>query len=231
MIAWEKHSKILHPFGSWNHSQRYGPVVAMGFPKEALDTAMWTAFSERTDKSNLEAIPLTTSDWIPRNTLDPFLHQAIFYFLRGQDLRLREFAPESVVAFDCAIQSVAQLLQIRKPSPKVLKRSEVCQELGLTTESAALADYIYFLRNNFGAHAGGWRWWDVGEMLQNQLMGDISNLVERLMAAAADREAQSRFVDPYPEDWSWWFFEQFEMLWDAVWFERIDKWSSRRDGA
>jgi hypothetical protein len=38
--------------------------------------------------------------------------------------------------------------------------------LGLDQQAAEGAEQGYFLRNNFGAHAGGWRWWDQVELTE-----------------------------------------------------------------
>jgi hypothetical protein len=43
------------------------------------------------------------------------------------------------------------------------------------------------------------------------------------LAAAADAEPKVRPIDPEPSQWGEWLFENFEMLWDAVWFEKADE--------
>ncbi len=226
MIAWEEHSRVLHPFGSCAMGQRYGPQRPMLSPEDVLDAAMHCVITEWSDDSHPTSAPLSTSDWVYRNTLDPFLHQGIFHYLRGQDLRSHGFDIEAIVAFDCAIQSVAQFLQVRQGLGEGPTRRQICEALELPGESGELAEYTYFLRNNFGAHAGGWRWWDVGEMLETEHMDEISLLVQLVLSKAADGEIKVRSVDPAPTEWSEWFFQHFEMLWDAVWFERLDRWSS-----
>ena len=225
MITWEEHSKILHPFGSLSMTQSYGPLRQMISPEDALEKAMQCILSERNDDRPPGSVPLSASKWVHRNTLDPFLHQAIFHFLRGQDLRGHEFNIEAVVAFDCAIQSVAKFLLKRDIHGKNPRRW-ICEAFNLPKESVELAEYIYFIRNNFGAHAGGWRWWDSGEMLETQRMDDIALFVHQLLSKAADSEIQMRLIEPAPTDWSEWFFQNFELLWDTVWFEQLDKWQS-----
>jgi hypothetical protein len=236
MVAWEEHSRILHPFGSRGRRQRYGPEAPL-LPllphQEALDEALNDAFlpSENDGANHAVPTPLSTSAWLHRNTFDPFLHQAVFYCLRGHDLRQHDFEIEAVVAFDCALQSVAQLLCVRGRLTGGPSRREVCNALGLPTEAGDLAEYCYFLRNNFGAHAGGWCWWDTGEMIDNEQMDEVARLAQEVVSSAADAEVQMRAVNPDPEDWTDWFFRHFEMLWDAVWVERFDQWRSRQPGA
>jgi hypothetical protein len=80
---------------------------------------------------------------------------------------------------------------------------------------------VYCLRNEFGAHAGGWRWWDQYELLSEELMNDVSELVAAALRAGADAEPSMRRVEPSPSEWATWFVDNFEMLWGAVWFERL----------
>jgi hypothetical protein len=233
MIAWEEHSRILHPFGSRGGSMRYNSQRPMASVQAALDEAMNLGFPPSPDGQvcNFVDILPSNSVWLNRNMLDPHVHQAAYHCLRGHDLRSHEFDIEAVVAFDCAIQSVAQFLHSRGQLIKGSTRRHVCEALGLPNETCALAEYSYFLRNNFAAHAGGWRWWDAGEMVEDELMDEIAELAEQVLSKTADAEVQMRSVDPDPADWSEWFFRNFEMLWDAVWFERFDQWKSQQAGA
>jgi hypothetical protein len=232
MIAWEEHARILHPFGSRGGLRRYGPETPMIPPQAALDEALNAAFPPSDHEAHHAELPSSaTSAWVYRNMLDPFLHQAVFYCWRGHDLRQNGFEMEAVVAFDCAMQSVAQLLCVRGRLTGGPSRRQVCDALGLPTEAGEVAEYCYFLRNNFGAHAGGWCWWDTGGMVDDEQMDEIGRLAQEVVSSAADAEVQMRAVDPDPGDWSDWCLRHFEMLWDAVWVERFDRWSSGQTGA
>ncbi|AGW12981.1 hypothetical protein, partial [Megalodesulfovibrio gigas] len=224
MIAWEEHSKILHPFGSRTVSLRYGPQRPMTSAQNALDVSMNALRPSSTIDHDFifNSIPLSNSAWINRNMLDPYVHQAAFHCLRGHNLRHHSFDVEAVVAFDCAIQSVARLLR----NGGKISRRQLCKALGLPSEAGSLAEYMYFLRNEFGAHAGGWRWWDAGEMVGENIE-DIANLADEILAKAADAEVHMRAVEPDPVDWAGWFFQHFKMLWDTVWFENFDRWNAQ----
>jgi hypothetical protein len=149
----------------------------------------------------------------------------VFHFLRAQNLRSESFDLEAVVAFDCVVQTVAAFIQSRSGLAVQPARSEICARLGLNMEFVELAEYMYFLRNNFGAHAGGWRWWDQAEMLEDDTLADISQFAHQVLSAAADFEPRARAVSPSPAEWGSWLFHNFEMLWDAVWFDALDRWN------
>jgi hypothetical protein len=222
MIAWETDGRILHPFGSKLLSQRHGAVSPSLSVAEALEHAATTTLASwgypqfRTEPEE------TISDWSARNTLDPFVHQAIFHFLRAQKLRESGFDIEAIVAFDCAMESLGALLIRRRGLGSAKNRDWICRELGLPADREELANHVYFLRNEFGAHAGGWRWWDQGELLAEELMGEVSDLVAAALRVSADAEPSMRSVEPDPADWAAWFVDNFEMLWNAVWYERLD---------
>ena len=219
MIAWENHGTILHPFGSNTTLQRYGPVIPMKSLHQALDTAEQHIVAQWSEaKDDCEP---TTSKWIHRNTVDPFIHQAVFHHLRGESLRREGFGVEAVVAFYCTLQAASGLIQTRHGLAYVPSHADVCRLLALPPESAGLADYAYFLRNNFSAHAGGWRWWDQDEIADEDTQGEIAALSSSVLAGAADIEPSIRTVDPNPGSWADWFFENFDTLWDAVWFEKL----------
>ena len=227
MIAWEDHGKILHPFGSRGMGQRYGPMIPMISVDHALDTAKQEALESWGDVSAPPVDAPTPSVWISRNTLDPFIHQAIFHYLRAQQLTEHWFEMEAVVAFDCVLQSIAAFLRARHHLETKLTRRQVCEQLRLPSASVELADYVYFLRNNFGAHAAGWRWWDQDELLDEDDISEIAQLAGSVLSRAADAEPTIRSVEPFPSNWGNWFFENFETLWDTLWFEKLDKWSNR----
>jgi hypothetical protein len=227
MIAWEEHGKILHPFGSRAMQQRYGPMIPMISVDHALDISKQSALAEWGDVNDPSTNAPAGSVWMSRNTFDPFIHQAIFHYLRAQELTRHGFEIEAVVAFDCVLQSVATFLRARRHLTAELTRGQVCEQLHLSSGSAELADYVYFLRNNFGAHAGGWRWWDQGELLEEDDISNIAQLAGSVLSSAADMELTMRSIEPFPSNWGDWFFENFEMLWDTLWFEKLDKWGNR----
>jgi len=230
MVAWELHGKVLHPFGSRAIYNRYGPILPMSSAKQSLESARLEALKTWCDGEPLfEVVPLK-SPWLDRNTLDPFLHQAVFHFLRAQNLRSENFTTEAVVGFDCAIQSIASFIHARCGLSSEPTRGDVCEKLRLPAESVEVAEYTYFIRNNFGAHAGGWRWWDQNELFEDITIDSIGSLAAKVLSAAADFEPQVRAIEPMPNHWGLWLFEHFDMLWDTVWFDKHVKWQKAARG-
>ena len=228
MIVCEEHGEVLDLFGSRGMRQRYSDVMPLVSAGHALLTAKTNALAHWGSTRPLSFGSLTLSPWINRNTLDPYIHQAVFHFLRARKLVASEFALEAIVAFDCTIQSIASFLRARCGLPSEPSRSDVCMHLNLDNDSADLAEYIYFIRNNFGAHAGGWRWWNQDESInEEESLACIDNLASTILSEAADLEPEVRSIDPAPDEWGLWFFQNFEMLWDSVWFEKFDKWRAK----
>jgi hypothetical protein len=216
MIAWEKDRRVLHPFGGEIARQIYGPLVPSPSLSRMLGIAEAQAHAQWGGAKEAKA---TRSTWVLRNTLDPFIHQAIFHFLRGQNLLAHGFEMEAVVAFDCVLQSVKALLIRGMIATSATSRGEIWRMLGLSRQSAAFADKGYFLRNNFGAHAGGWRWWDQDELTED-VTPALARLAERALRKAAAMEPGMRSIQIDPSDWSEWLLTHFDILWDVVWFDK-----------
>ena len=193
MAALEKHGRALHPFSNASQFQLYGPIVAMKSEHEALSFARSQAIA--TWKSNPGRAPsLASSPWINRNVLDPHIHQGISHHLRGEQLRQSGFELEAVVAYDCVVQSIAGFLNARQPASNAPSRGDICREFGLQQRDSTNADFAYSIRNNFGAHPKGWRWWDVAELFEEQPVSKIARTSARVLSAAADREPSARLV-------------------------------------
>lgn len=216
MAAWDRDGLVLHPFGPTGTSQLYGPHLPLGTPKSMLDAA---ARLMREQLGEPVADMRTRSVWATANTLDPDLHQAIFHFLRGQSLTKGDFELEAAVALDCALQAIKTLLVKGGVATNRTSRQELCMLLGLGHAAAQAAFEANDLRNSVGAHAGGWRWWDSGEVTE-ELIPILTRTVRRAIGKAVAMEPQIRQIDPTPESWSNWLLIHFDILWDTVWFDR-----------
>jgi hypothetical protein len=215
MIAWERDGAVLQPFGSESHIRRYGPLVPPTSPGRALAAAVEDSV---TRWGKIETAPHSRSRWARRNTFDPAIHQAVFHFLRGQTLKSSEFMIEALVAFDCVLQSLQTIGWDGPVGDPRRNRADLVATLGLSTSDGTLAQRVYFLRNEFGAHAGGWRWWDADEYFDDEFMTKASSLTHRLLQRAADAEPDVRRIDPRPNKWSDWFMKSFPLLFRAIWF-------------
>ncbi len=215
MIAWERDGAVLHPFGSQSFGRRYGPFLPPTPSRKALATAVEDAV---TQWGKNETAPRSRSRWMRRNTFDPAIHQAVFHFLRGQTLVSSGFDIEALVAFDCVLQSLQTIgWGVTVGDPR-RNRTDLVATLGLNPNNGPLAEHVYFLRNEFAAHAGGWRWWDAGEYVGEEFMEKVSRFTLRVLQRAADTEPGARQIDPGPSSWSDWLIGSFPLLFRAIWF-------------
>jgi len=217
MASWERDGIILHPFGSGGSFQRYSGSTRSGSSTEILAAAM---SGVALNWGPLLANPtFYRSRWATRNTLDPSIHQGVAHFLRAQSLLKSDFEIEALVALDCVIQSLQNLDWTWASGNPRRERRDLCRALGFGVASQDVSEEVYFLRNQFGAHAGGWRWWDAGEYLEGDICDRASKLSSRLLRKAADIEVQYRKFNPEPENWAVWLEDSFDGIWNAVWFK------------
>ncbi len=217
MAAWEKNGLILHPFGSGALIQRHAGSTSSGSTSKILAGAV--QFVGQNWGAVLDQPAFYRSKWTERNTLDPSIQQGVSHFLRAQSLLKANFEIEALVAMDCVIQSVQNMdWSWASGSPK-RNRRDLCKALGFGLPSQELSEEVYFIRNQFGAHAGGWRWWDTGEHLEGDTCQRASKLASRVLRKTADIEAQHRVFDPEPENWANWLEDNFDAIWTAVWFK------------
>lgn len=216
MAAWEKNAIILHPFGKEQCIQRYTDSINNISSADILSASV-TNLS--LNKCSLDKTEKYRSKWISRNTLDPSIHQGVFHFLRGQELLKAGFDIEALVAFDCVIQSVQNRDWSWASGNPRQNRRDLCKALSFSVASQDLAEQVYFLRNQFGAHPGGWRWWDFGEYLEENICEKSAHLSNRVLRKTAEIEVKHRVLEPYPNNWSNWLENNFDTLWTAVWFK------------
>jgi hypothetical protein len=217
MIAWARERTCLHMFGSRSLSRFYGNgFVPARSIRGILDAAVADVRGEWGDWDG--SAPNSRSRWLRRNTFDPGIHQGIFHFLRGQELLAAGFETEALIAFDCVIHALQSMPWRERGSKASASRDDLFAALGLDGSSVAIAKRINFVRNHFGAHAGGWRWWDAGDEYDDKFLNHAAALIERMLGHAADLEPQIRVIDPAPLSWADWLLENFPRLWSLIWF-------------
>ena len=219
MSVWERNRLVLHPFGSSVLVQRYGAVGPIP-SSSRMFAAADSAITEKFGTLSHQRLSASRSGWTSRNTLDPAIHQGIFHFLRARNLVTSGFKMEALAAFDCVLHSLQYMDWSWAAGNPRRDRADLYRALGMSKTSVALAEHVYFLRNQFVAHAGGWRWWDAVEHLEGDLIDKVSNTTLRALRRAADLEHSHRRIDPVPDDWSRWFEENFPIIWSAVWFRQ-----------
>lgn len=216
MATWECHGIILHPFGKGSIQRRFGEIEGSISQSEMFEEAASTVNSNWgicAKKCNTYR-----SKWTTRNTLDPSIHQGIFHFLRGQSLLKSDFELEALVAMDCVLQSLQNMNWSSEDGDPRRNRRDLCNLLGFGLTAQDISEETYYIRNQFGAHAGGWRWWDNVEFLEEGISEKTTRLCNRALRKAADIEPLHRRIEPKPASWADWLEENFDAIWSAVWF-------------
>ena len=116
------------------------------------------------------------------------------------------------------LQSLQRISWSNPIGDPLRNRADLIATLGLPPRDCGLATYQYFLRNQFLAHPGGWRWWDVNEFLDHNTFTSMSDLAKRVIVKADETEVAVRRIDPEPSSWSDWFLKNFPHIFRAVWF-------------
>lgn len=217
MASWERDGIVLNPFGLGGSVQRYGGSGDLGSLAEIWAETMPKVFQNW--GPCLDQPAFYRSRWVKRNTLDPSIHQGVSHFLRAQSLLKADFEIEALVAMDCVTQSIQNMDWSWASGDPKRERRDLCKALGFGVASQDISEEVYFLRNQFGAHAGGSRWWDANELLESDICEKASRLSGRILRKTAELELQHRKIDPEPENWSVWLEDNFDAIWTAVWFK------------
>jgi len=222
ITAARRNHECMHPFGVDEHCHNYGPYMKFLNCNESFDRmkAEWEL------PSRFEKLSIDKSNTQKWNLFDPFLHEAVFFLHRAYSLYYKDFYQEAFVSLDCAVKSIGSILQrfgLFKGSPS---RDEIGKCLKLKKKEVSLLNYTYFIRNHFGAHPGGWRWWHSYEYTEDDQFEKMAELTFSIISKAAKMERGNRLILPDTDDWGVWLFENFEVLWNAVWYEKYDRWAS-----
>jgi hypothetical protein len=157
--------------------------------------------------------------WMARlNTLDPYIHRAVFQYWRASCLFKLNFIEEAITALD-GLASVAGAAMVHWGVSPQQTRRQLAASLGLPKQDENALERLYQLRCLFGAHPAASKWWDFAEMY-----GDESELffqgARRLLSRLAGLEQLHRTVHPEPPSWSGWLAQNADMLLEAIWFTK-----------
>lgn len=190
----------------------YSPFSLKDFREKRISYPLKTKVSSR-EKQTINLCELI-------NSLDPFINRTIFNYLRAVELYDHGFSEEAIVALDNIVDIASQFLKSRLKLQGTL-REEVIQSVWKLNESNKfMIVRLYELRCFFGAHPSISKWWDFGEIYENEVE-TYFDLCEMLIIKLVEEETRNRVVEKYPQYWSVWFTDNAEMLWDSIWFHRI----------
>jgi hypothetical protein len=144
------------------------------------------------------------------NPLDPLIHRSVFQLWRSVALANDGYMEEAVTALDglVAVATEAVGLWCRLATPS---RSDVAACLQLDADDSARIKHLYDLRCFFGAHPASAKWWDFGEVYEDELE-ELSELGRRLLWRLTLLERASRRIPPDPWPWSEWLSEHAETV-------------------
>jgi len=160
------------------------------------------------------------ASWVQTiNGLDPFIQRGFYQYWKAVALFKANFWEEAITALDGVTSVAAQFCQDRLGVRSNPRQSLVSLLKLPVTDSQQLAR-LYELRCNFGAHPSQTKWWDLGDIYDDD-WHTFRDSAKRTLWRLCKVEAKNRVVKSNPSIWSDWFSKNAEMILDAVWFLRI----------
>ncbi len=154
------------------------------------------------------------------NCLQPHVHRMVFQYLRALKLKADGYDEEFITALDGAVSVALQFARDVLGEAAAFDRNDLARKFLHPSDATALA-LLYDLRCYFGAHPSQGKWWDFGEMYEEEL-DVLLDVAERLVRGVALTDHHSG-VDPRPASWSGWFKTNCLLLWNAVWFDGLPR--------
>mgnify|MGYP001019909425 CR=1 FL=1 len=151
------------------------------------------------------------------NCLQPHLHRMVYQYLRALKLEENGHLEESVTALDGVVTVALQFA--REALGWTFGREETLQRFVGPADSQLLGR-LYALRCAFGAHPSCGKWWDFGELYEDEL-NEFPDVISRLIRSVAMLERTHRSVEVAPTSWAEWFQTNCHLLWRAVWFDHV----------
>lgn len=162
--------------------------------------------------------------WLHKvNALDPFIHRIFFNYLHACKLYDKQFDEEAITSLDKTIDVVQQYARERMNINGTNNQRELTLDAFKTSNlEKALLNRLYDIRNFFGGHPSMSKWWDFSEIFEQDI-DILFEVVKKLIYKIVTHENANRVVDKNPQQWSLWFEDNAMMLWETVWYEKIQK--------
>ena len=165
LAVYDETAEAFHPFGAIGHFSRYSDQHPFPGDDEALMHVIvgLTPPEPRGTSERDETVVSLDDLWLTANLLDPHIHQAGHQLLRAADLESHGFLAEAVVARHCILEIALDFARARSLCGPAAAITDLPSILALPDLGEAIG-LLSVTRNHFGAHPGGWRWWDFEEM-------------------------------------------------------------------
>lgn len=157
------------------------------------------------------------------NCLDPFINRAFFNYVRALELNQHGFYQEAVLAFDKSIDVVCQYFTARDKPSKTYTRDQLSGLLSFNTGERNSIESIYKIRCYFSAHPAQSKWWDFGEVVDVEHFYFLQENIRSCLLKFLFFEKRNRVISKQPDNWHQWFCDNWEMLWDSIWYEKLNK--------
>ena len=154
------------------------------------------------------------------NGYDHFIHKMLFNYVKALELNNANFLEETMTALDKTVNIAEQIIRERYGINEKNQKLALCQFLSLSRIETKSIEHLYQLRNYFGSHPSASKWWDFAELYpeSEEVFFDV---VSKIIIKILELESKNRIVVNNPDFWHNWFFDNWKMLWDTVWFEKI----------
>lgn len=153
------------------------------------------------------------------NSFDPFVNKIIYYYIQALSLFNDRYDEAAVTAADNVIDTICQAIK-RKYSLSSEGRSDMYDivndklkfPVGLDTQLKNL----YKLRCSFASHPAQSKWWDFSELYEKDIKA-MMYAVKVSIIKFLQFEKSNRKIEKEPLNWSKWFMDNCDILYDAVW--------------
>jgi hypothetical protein len=150
------------------------------------------------------------------NGLDPYVHRAVFLYIRAVHLIESGAFEEQVVTCLDGITSVASGFVQRVIGAKGEQQRDIAfKTLGMTASQADFLRKLYLIRCAFGGHPSFSNWWDFREIYWDEIEQAL-DIAQLLIRKLCDLESRHRRFDQRPASWHGWFLEHANDIWEAV---------------
>lgn len=154
------------------------------------------------------------------NPAEPILHRALFQYWRACSVWNAGFGEETITALDGVAAVAGDAVKTLGGHALVGGRVDVARWLGMCAQDGAQLERLYQIRCAFGAHPPVSKWWDFSEIYADHI-DDFFCVVRNVIVKLAGLEARHRRIELRPSLWSTWFVQHADLLFDAVWFDRL----------
>lgn len=157
------------------------------------------------------------------NSLDIYVNRASFYYLKAKELYEREFYEETITNLDNTVDTIAQYIKSILKLPTLPRKDMieyVSKEIQLDQQIQSELEKLYLLRCRFSSHPAQSKWWDFGEIYDDDIEKMIDS-VQYVLIKMLLYETRNRRIFPTPNNWSEWFNNHAHTLYEAIWFHKL----------